>query len=218
MKKILLALAVLAVAAATSFAGVGINWYAEYGVYDHNALDLSGATGDIGASFAVTWQLIYAGANNAADLPGTSLGGAGIADDYVTGDDVVWGSRTVPVGGGLTAESGDGDLSFDTWLLADGGVAADMVYENLAWNTAGFVYQRIYENPVQANAWFFQTDLVALNTSYTGGGQTPDTFLVDGGVGIQPDQQVAGAPVPEPATMALLGLGALTMAIRRRRA
>ena len=173
MKKILLALAVLAVAAATSFAGVGINWYVNYGVYDHNAVDLSGATGAIGDNYAVTWQLIYAGVNNLADAPGTSLGGAGIADDYVTGDDVVWGSRTIPVGGGLTAESGDGDLSFDMWLLANGGSAADMVYENLAWNTAGYVYQRIYENPVQANAWYFQTDLVALDTSFTGGTSSP---------------------------------------------
>lgn len=77
---------------------------------------------------------------------------------------------------------------------------------------------RIYENPVQANAWYFQTDLEALNTSYTGGGQTPNAFLVDGGVAIQPDTQIPAAPVPEPATMALLGLGALTLAIRRRRA
>ena len=213
MKKILLALAVLAVAAATSFAGVGINWYAEYGVYDHNAVDLSGATGAIGDNYAVTWQLIYAGVNNLADAPGTSLGVAGIADDYVTGDDVVWGSRVVPVGGGA---AGDGS-SFNEWLL-DTGVPGTTVYENLAWNTAGYVYQRIFENPVQANAWYFQTDLVALNTSYTGGGQTPNDFIADGGVGIQPDQQVPSAPIPEPATMALLGLGALTMAIRRRRA
>ena len=211
MKKILLALAVLAVAAATSFAGVGINWTTGYGVYDHTALDLEGSSGAIGDNYAVTWQLIYAGVNNLADAPGTSLGGAGIADDYVTDDDVVWGSRIVAMGGGA---GGDGS-SWDTWLLNAGG---DTVYQNLAWNTAGFVYQRIFENPVQAGAWYFQTDLVALDTSFTGGTSSPVNFTADGGVGVQPTERVPSAPVPEPATMALLGLGALTMAIRRRRA
>ena len=213
MKKILLALAVLAVAAATSFAGVGINWTTGYGVYDHNAVDLGGATGAIGDNFAVTWQLIYAGADNTADLPDTSLGGAGIADDYVTDDDVVWGSRVIPVGGGA---AGDGS-EWNNWLL-DAGSPGTTVYQDLAWNTAGFVYQRIFENPIQAGAWYFQTDLVALDTSFTGGTSSPMDFAADGGVGVQPDTQIPGAPVPEPATMALLGLGALTMAIRRRRA
>ena len=208
MKKILLALAVLAVATAASFAGVGINWYNIYGVYDHNAVDLSGATGAIGDNYAVTWQLIYAGADNTADLPDTSLGGAGIADDYVTDDDVVWGSRIIPVGGG---NDGNG-TTWDNWLLNPVG---SIDYQNLAWNTAGFVYQRIFENPIQAGAWYFQTDLVALDTSFTGGTSSPMDFAADGGVGVQPNQTVS---VPEPATMALLGLGALTMAIRRRRA
>ena len=183
MKKILLALAVLAVATASAFAGVGINWFTLYGVYDHNAVNLSGATGAIGDNYAVTWQLIYAGANNLADAPGTSLGVAGIADDYVTGDDVVWGSRVVPLGGGA---AGDG-TSWDNWLIAQSGAT---LYQDLTWNTAGYVYQRIYENPVQANAWYFQTALVALDTSYTGGTSSPVDFIADGGVGVQPNQQV----------------------------
>ena len=206
MKKILLALAIFAVATASGFAAVGINWYTEYGVYDHNALDLSGTdeADSILSDYAVTWQLIYAGANNSIDLPNAANG----INGYVGGDDDVWATRIVT---GVGVDAGDG-TEWDTWLIASAG---NTVYQDLAWNTAGFVYQRVYENPVGAGAWYFDSGLQALDLAFTG---SPVEFSVDGGVGVQPNQQVAGAPVPEPATMALLGLGALTMAIRRRRA
>ena len=212
MKKILLAIMVLGLAAASASAGVGISWNTAWGAYDHASPDLvnSDSANSLLNEYAVTWQLIYAGADNAIDLPDTSLGGAGIADDYVTDDDVVWASRTVAIGGGTAADGTD----WDTWLLWQG--ASTVVYENLAWSTAGFAYQRVFEGTPGALSWYFDSDPLALDTGYTGSPGLPQVFEIgSGSAGFQPDQQIPA--VPEPATMGLLGLGALVMAIRRRR-
>ena len=209
MKKILLALAVLAAAASFASAGVGISWAVTWGAYDHSSPDVTGGTGALLDSYSVTWQLIYAGANNVADVPDTSLGGAGIADDYVTGDDVVWASRIIAQGGGA---GGDG-TTWDNWMINQTG---SIIFEDLAWSTAGYVFQRVFEGTPAALSWYFDSNLLALGTGYTGTPQLPQVFeLGSGSAGFQPDQQIPA--VPEPATMGLLGLGALVMAIRRRR-
>ena len=210
MKKILMALAVLAVAASVATAGVGIQWGTLYGAYDHTVTPpLTGGSGALLDSYSCLWQLIYAGADNVAnplDSMNLTTGGPGIQDDYVTGDDVVWAQRTIPQGGGA---AGDG-TTWDNWLALQSG---SIVYENLSWSTAGFVYQRVFEGTPTLGSWYYQTPLQALNTAYVGGGQPPDTFYVDtDSAGFQPNRQI-----PEPATMGLLGLGALAMAIRRRR-
>ena len=210
MKKILLALAVFAAAASFASAGVGILWGTLYGAYDHTAGDLTGGTDALLASYSVTWQLIYAGADNIANDPDTSLGGAGIADDYVTGDDVVWASRIIAQGGGTASEDG---TVWDGWMINQSG---NTTYENLAWNTAGFTYQRVFEGAPAALSYYFQSNLLAIDTGYTGTPQMPQNAFLDSyTAGFQPDQQIPA--VPEPATMGLLGLGALVMAIRRRR-
>ena len=207
MKKILLALAVFAAAASFASAGVGVLWSTTTGGFTHDAADLISGDDLLLDNYNVTWQLIYAGANNVADDVSLATGGAN--GDFVSGDDVVWGTRTIALGGGTAVEDG---TDWNNWMNWEG--ASSIVYEDLAWSTAGYVFQRVFEGTPAALSWYFETDLLALNTGYTGSPQFPQSFVLDNEfAGFQPDQQI----IPEPATMSLLGLGALVMAIRRRR-
>ena len=214
MKKFLMAICALAVATTVASAAVGISWTTVNWGENHLG-DGTGSGNAILDANSVLWQLIYAGVNDAIDpIPAGTVptaGGAGIADNYVMGDDVVWAERTIAMGGGTAPEDG---TSWDNWLAQLGGTA---VYTDMSWSTAGFVYQRVFEsiNPV-AGTYYFESGLTALITNYDPG--APATLTIS-----NPDASapfVAGqriTAVPEPATMGLLGLGALVMAIRRRR-
>ena len=207
MKKILLALAILALAAGSAFAtdGVSIQWQTVYGGYTHDATDLTGSTDYLLDSYAITWQLIYS-VNSTAGAP--DLGNSG--NGWVSGDDTVWATRTLAQSvGGANVTASDGT----EWYNYVGYVDGNLQYNNTGWTTAGYIYQRVYEGAPAAGSYYFDTTPEALvinpttwQDSYT------DTV---GGPGFQPDQQISA--VPEPATMGLLGLGALVMAIRRRR-
>lgn len=212
MKKILLALMVLAAAVSVASAGVGINWQVNWGAYDSDSPDVTGGDNALLDSYAVTWQLIYAGANNQIEAPDVGNGVEGWVDPL--GDDEVWATRTLGPSiaqGNVTASDGS---VWNNWMLR---VSGDTVYEDLAWDTDGYVYQRIWQGSPAALAWYYDSDLLELNTGYTGSPQLPQNFYPDTPTaGFQPDQQITA--IPEPATMGLLGLGALVMAIRRRRA
>ena len=206
MKKILVGLFALAVATSVAMAGVGINWTVYYGAYAHDAPDTTGGTGALLDSYNALWQLIYAGADDTIDPPEADNVGTG----YVTGDDVVWAQRIIAQGGSTAADGTD----WNNWMVLQSG---DTVYEDLAWNTAGFVYQRVFETAtlgvVVDGDWYFDSAPLAFTGTYAGGGQPTQDFFPDtDSAGFQPTTQV-----PEPATMGLLGLGALVMAIRRRR-
>jgi len=212
MKKFLMAALVLAVATTVATAGVGIGWSVQWGGYDNTVTPpLTGGTGAILDSANAIWQLIYAGADNIAnDISTTPPTTGGPNGDYVIGDDVVWAERTIAMGGGVAPED---STSWDQWLSWGGG---SVVYEDLGWATAGFSYQRVFEGTPANSSWYYETSLLALDTGYAGGGAAPQSFYLDTPTaGFQPGTQIN--VVPEPATMGLLGLGALVMAIRRRR-
>ena len=225
MKKILMALFALAVATSVATAGIGILWttqnWGEYHV---------GGTAIL-AGNDVLWQLIYAGADNTANpihndgVVAPMDAAAWTANNYLRpgSDDQLLASRIIPMGGGASTEnaylggSASGSTTWDDWLsLQSGGP----VYENLTWSQAGFVYQRVFESatPLSGSTYFYQSGLMALDLGYPQVPvPTPMVFPADPSTGpLIPNAQAYS--VPEPATMGLLGLGALVMAIRRRRA
>jgi hypothetical protein len=92
---------------------------------------------------------------------------------------------------------------------------ATPLYQDLGWNTAGSVYQRIFEDTPGPETWWGDSALFTFSTTYAEG-STPEAFEPDTpNAGWQPTQQFP-PPIPEPATLSLLGLGALAL-IRRKR-
>ena len=209
MKKLMVALAALALMATAGFAatGVAVQWTTLWGIYDHAAVDLtSTTTGGILDSYAITWQLIYS-LDNVADAPDASNGANGWVS--LTGDDEVWATRTFAQDDGSASDGTEWDLFV---FYASG----NRQYTDAAWASGdvGYIFQRVFEGAPAAGSWYFDSTPVALDAD-------PPTYqsnYIEGSAsasaGVQPNQQV----VPEPATMGLLGLGALVMAIRRRRA
>ena len=224
MKKILMALFASAVAASVATAGIGISWTTQnWGEYHVGG-------GSILAANDVLWQLIYAGADNIANpihddgvVAPMDSQAAWAANNYLRpgSDDQLLASRIIPMGGGTSTENAylggnhSGSTDWNEWMMLGPG---SPVYENLTWANAGFVYQRVFESstPLAGSTYFYETGLLLLDTSFAGGTATPQDFFADPASGpLVPNQQAYA--VPEPATMGLLGLGALVMAIRRRR-
>ena len=212
MKKLLMAVFALAVATTVATAGVGIAWTTAWGGYTHSAPNITDGNNAILDTYGALWQLIYAGADGAIDTPNLANG----ANGFVSDDDVVWATRTITGAGATAPEDG---TTWNNWMMrADAGGSTD--YIDLTWSTAGSVYQRVYEGTSlspETGAWYYNSPLFAFDETWTTA-SSPEGFNTEVNMnvaGFQANTYIP--PVPEPATMGLLGLGALVMAIRRRR-
>ncbi|MDR0993544.1 MAG: PEP-CTERM sorting domain-containing protein [Verrucomicrobiota bacterium] len=199
MKKYVVSMAILAMMAMGASAGVGIIWRTQGWMVEHGG-DLDAGPGIL-EDGSVIWQLIYAGADNAINKATLENAGNG----WVSGDDEVWMAREIPKDGGTAADGS----SWDKWLIDASPVPA---YED-DWTTPGFVYQRVYQGTPAVGSWYYESELFAYDTGYVPGSGAPaETFAIGTGGGFEPNMQM----VPEPATMSLLGLGALAMVLRRK--
>lgn len=217
MKKMLVMMVALSMMATVASATLGIAWTTWWGGYSHDATDLTAWSHAIRENHNIIWQLIFAGADNVANPPTWNTGGPN--GNYVSGDDLVLATRTLPAGM-TTAIAPEDGTRWDPWLLNEGG---SYLYTDFAWTTPGYVYQRVFQGTPAALTWYYTSALLLINTawdpmlppqdSWTEEGYPGWVFPTDSG--FKPLQQF---PIPEPATMALVGLGAAALAIRRRRA
>ena len=184
VNKAFLFLIVVLGGSAVASGAIAIHWNTSWGVYDHTAVDLTGGDHFLLGSCSAKWQLIYAGPNNAIDPP--NLGNA--ANGWTSGDDVVLGTRSIPLGGGLAPEDG---TTWEQYLYLESG---DPTYVNMSWTTNGYVYQRLYEGPLASGSWFVDSPLLALNTAWSFE-QAPQMFWLDEDYqGVQPNQQYFEVP------------------------
>jgi len=215
MKKMLVAF--FALAASVAFAGVGIQWsFSGYGIYDNEGT-LGADTGYLLDSYSMIWQLIYTETDTIEPPNPTNVDGRYVST-APTADDKVLAERIIPQGGGAAIENKwdssssawvSDEAKGTEWLVYPEQSVGNLVHSDMNWSAAGFVYQRVFQGTPALGSYYYDSSTRTFNNAWGGPPASPDVFNL-------PDSFKTDKVIPEPATMGLLGLGALAMVLRRK--
>ena len=214
MKKLIIAGLMMGAVLAAHADTIQIDW--STWAFDHNATsvaitDPDDDTGGILYNYDVLWQLIRTDSGTPA-LPDLT------ADHYLGAGDSWLDERLL---------TKDNSGVWNKALFTFDNVTTDVSIDDKTTIDHYYVYQRIYElesgttAPV-AGTWYYDSEAVDLAGTAPWGSGSPIAIYAFGDpdqeTGVKPNKQVPGVEpaVPEPATMSLLGLGALAMVLRRK--
>lgn len=186
MKKMALVALIVTLGASLAMAEIGVAWRANDGFFRHD-----GSTALLSAGGSALAQLIFCGVDGLIDNPDV------FDPHYVGGDDQWWADFTI-------TSSPWGDFSAPNYTQTF---------------VSGYYYVRVFDvgsgsGPTQG-MWYYNGYVT--NTTDMTAPYTPIDYLVDEttpafGETLNQDTYA----IPEPATWAFMGLGALVMFLRRR--
>lgn len=218
MKKVLIGLLV-ALMAASSFAGIVVGW--DTGGF------LSGATGnpyvfDTGddSTTKLVWDLVYT-TDSSITTPVLNETTGEIT--YGANDKIVSQRIATPSAAGVNTVITDlissSQVSVSPQEMDAGGYLTNVKYQNTEFPySSGGLYAAVFQYTSDNTVYYAVTDLFS-GTSVNwanDGSATPTEVCFDLTADTQLEKLGSFTPVPEPATMSLLGLGALAMVIRRK--
>ena len=229
MKKLIVMLTVMLIAS-HAMAIAYVNWFTDTGYFKNNSTpaEVASQFGNIGVGQSVLWALIYSAAGSYGTASVTT---DGMGVSTVNLSDSIVDTRYFAAPGWTTTETEPktyAGIDYDSGLFKIGGAAqsTDAFKDDLL--TGGSVYMAVFANvnwdgsaiTFTGDSIYYTFDALAglQNIDYiTDPKATPQPLVGAVGAGVLVNSRLDASVIPEPATMGLLGLGALVMAIRRRR-
>ena len=228
MKKLIVMLTVMLIAG-HAMAIAYVDWNTDTGYFKYNSTpaEVASMNGNIGVGQSVLWALVYSAAGSYGTASATT---DGMGVSTVNLSDTIVDTRyfAAPGWSDLSDSKGYAGINYDPGLWRIDGLpqSADAFKDDLL--TGGSVYMAVFANvnwdgsaiTFTGDSIYYTFDALAplQNIDYiTDPKATPQAMVGANGAGVLVNSRLDASVIPEPATMGLLGLGALVMAIRRRR-